>query len=1590
MSNFISYAQNFEDVMLWRALKHIENGFYIDVGANDPEIDSVTKAFYELGWRGMNIEPVPQWFQRLKESRLRDINLEVAVGSEPGTITLCEIPDTGLSTVDKVFAERHVADQGYEVRELEVPMETLSNLCERYHVAPIHFLKIDVEGMEKSVLEGVDFEKLRPWIVLLESMEPNSQEESHSEWEPILLDGGYHFVYSDGLNRFYLANEHRELLSAFKYPPNVHDNFLSKRQQDAELLAANAENKAQEAESKAQQAYWRAEQAEVKAQEAESKARQADWRAEQAESKAKAKEAEEKAMRAECKAQKAEQAEALTQLHAVYASNSWRITAPLRWGGNQYRLLRQNGLKNRLTAACRKTLLKFIAFISSRPALRQALLRTAKGVGVYTYLKTLKCKALPQHELQLYSAPNTLRRHHRLLPTWPTLPETLHLPEPKSHQIRWVRLTGHLEGHYSLAIVNRGLAGALERINQQHLSFVPFHGQPYNEIPNLPPEQEAGLHAALRRAVPAGACQSAISVVHHYPIISDNELAGLRGIVFFWEEATVPADTIEHLNRHFDVVWVAAMSVKRALLNSGCCTPIFVIPIGVDHLITPDTKPLGALRVSDGQRLRFLHVSSVFERKGADVLLAAYLDAFTADDAVELYIKTFPNPHNQIHSQLDSLIASHDKPARVIIDEEPLEDAGMIELYRSAHAMVLPTRGEGFNLPAAEALAMALPVITTGYSAQVDFCSHATATLLNFNFATSRSHLRASDAYWLEPDRSDLADKLQLMHKRILTGDPTLEAQRQSGLRHVRETYNWDNSARSLLASADWMARQPGDEPGPLNLALISPWATRCGIAEYSQKLLHAIVRDPEVQLSVYCDDRTDSPSANAVASWTLGNNSSMLSVLESISQSDANVVLMQHQPSLFPLSDACCAQLAELSQQGRVTMLELHSTRPLLEECPLSAAAVISLAQLDRVIVHKVEDLNRLLELGLANNVMLLPLGVVQPLSDTQPETTRAELGIPADALVLGSFGFALEHKGIDTLVETLKPLASASGRPVHMLAVNSILDERSEIMIQQYQKRARQIGVDEQIHWITDYRPIEYCQNLLGTADYVVFPYKHTRESASGAVTIGLSTLKPVLVSPLDIFSDLPDVTWTMDGHESEDIVRAVQALEGQPEFASGLLKRQHHWLHARNWHTLSERLLTVMSTLRRERRLSDAIGPARRDWEASWKNSRRKQLLVDVSELYHRDARTGIQRVVRNILSELLKEPPAGYDICPVYGDKFEGFRHTSKFESDDVSLREGQPVEPGDGDVFLGLDLSAHLFPEAEQQLAAFRLAGVRVYYVIYDIIPLRHPQFTVSGISDAFDKWLRSLARTANGLICISNTVAKDVEGWLYEQMPNTPLPDIHHFHLGADISHSSPTSGLPENSENVLAAMDATTSFLMVGTIEPRKGYMQTLDAFERLWAKGESALLVMVGKQGWDIDAFAQSLRSHMEAGKRLLWIEGASDEYLEKIYSRADCLIAASECEGFGLPLIEAAQHKLPIIARNISVFHEVAGEHAFYFSGEGAPDMEKAIKNWLELYSRGEQPLSDRIPWLTWRESASQLVSVIFSDIKVRCGG
>lgn len=222
---YITYSQNFEDVMLMRALKDVEVGFYIDIGAWHPSEHSVTKVFYDLGWSGINVEPTSKYFELLQRARPRDQNLKVLIGATHGAAKFYEIDGAGLSTVNYEDAQRH-KQAGWASRETEVPMMTLSGLIEQYaNDREIDFLKIDVEGNEEAVIESCDWAVFRPKILVIEAIDSVTLKPRWGSWEQRLIDSKYLFAWFDGVNRFYVRAENRELLKYFAEPPNIFDDF---------------------------------------------------------------------------------------------------------------------------------------------------------------------------------------------------------------------------------------------------------------------------------------------------------------------------------------------------------------------------------------------------------------------------------------------------------------------------------------------------------------------------------------------------------------------------------------------------------------------------------------------------------------------------------------------------------------------------------------------------------------------------------------------------------------------------------------------------------------------------------------------------------------------------------------------------------------------------------------------------------------------------------------------------------------------------------------------------------------------------------------------------------------------------------------------------------------------------------------------------------------------------------------------------------------------------------------------------------------------------------------------------------------------
>jgi len=376
--SIVSYAQNFEDVMLWRALGDLPQGFYIDIGAQDPVVDSVSKAFHDRGWRGVHVEPATGYAERLRQERPGDEVRQVAIGRRRGELTLYEVENSGLSTGDPDIASAY-RNEGKEVHETVVDMITLDDLFESLDDQTVHWLKIDVEGMEKDVIAGWESSQVRPWLVVVESTRPGSRQESHQAWEPDLLAKSYIPVYFDGINRFYLASEHSELRSAFEAPPNVFDQFVLSGTA-SQSFCHHVKHQTWLAEEKAAEHARKAYEANVRLASLESEFAEAQKQAARVpllEQEVAMFEQETESLSRRLSETETRYQRTNSQLQAVYQSRSWRLTLPVRKliTLTRHYQLGPRALRNRLQRLNNLIIYAAVCWVRASPRLRHLALR---------------------------------------------------------------------------------------------------------------------------------------------------------------------------------------------------------------------------------------------------------------------------------------------------------------------------------------------------------------------------------------------------------------------------------------------------------------------------------------------------------------------------------------------------------------------------------------------------------------------------------------------------------------------------------------------------------------------------------------------------------------------------------------------------------------------------------------------------------------------------------------------------------------------------------------------------------------------------------------------------------------------------------------------------------------------------------------------------------------------------------------------------------------------------------------------------------------------------------------------------------------
>jgi glycosyltransferase involved in cell wall biosynthesis len=739
----------------------------------------------------------------------------------------------------------------------------------------------------------------------------------------------------------------------------------------------------------------------------------------------------------------------------------------------------------------------------------------------------------------------------------------------------YLAVEGHTVGSYSLASVNRTLALAVDRYCPGHVRLISADGAEATATTTGDPTD-----ALLARTPPPAGPEIVIS--QHYPVRAPQHRGDCTLAMVFWEESLLPSQTVAVLNRDFDGVLAPSASTAKALVDSGVSIPVRTVGFA------PDLHGFEQLRAADAtpQRpLTFLHVSSCFPRKGVDVLLTAFARAFRNTDSVRLVIKGFPNIHNDVPDQIARLKASDPGVAEITMINEDIDDDAMRQLFAGADAMVLPTRGEGFNIPAAEAMAAGLPLIVTGFGGHVDFCTADEARLIDFSFAPSTTHLQSPGSLWVEPDLDDLTSAL-----REVFNDPAGRGTGRTRIRseHAKKIVRQRLDARQWVdrirtAAADMMLNRPR----AFRLSWISTWDVECGIAEYSNFLLEPLVDEFNAghrELTILCDERTPASAPGTRPrvrpSWN-GFDKDSSELARAVSVSDPDVVVIQHQPGLISWQ-GLVELLTDPRVRSRATVVTLHAAQRLSDMEPTERSATIdALRNVSRVLVHRVADVNFLKGLGLTANVTLFPQGAPGYAGAIPVRSLTTD-----QAAIVGCYGFFLPGKGIDRLIEAVARLKPRWPR-LTLRLINAEYSEDSLREISLCQRLARRLGVADAIDWDTAFHPHEESIRRLRKCDLLVLPYEESKESSSAALRSAMASGVPVAVTPVSIFSEVEDTVHRFARNDVESMVSGIDALLRDEEQRRDMQKRAEQWLSERSWPDLSRRMLGMLTGLSRLRR-------------------------------------------------------------------------------------------------------------------------------------------------------------------------------------------------------------------------------------------------------------------------------------------------------------------------------------------------------------------------------------------------------------------
>lgn len=862
------------------------------------------------------------------------------------------------------------------------------------------------------------------------------------------------------------------------------------------------------------------------------------------------------------------------------------------------------------------------------------------------------------------------------------------------------------------------------------------------------------------------------------------------------------------------------------------------------------------------------------------------------------------------------------------------------------------------------------------------------------------------------------------------------------------ENFSWHQNAACMWKVLETLQTSYG-QPCPippllskrLTLAFVSPLPPeKTGIADYSAELLPELQRHYDITVISDQEQETCLRSCSSIhvrnVAWFYRHAGQFDRVIYQMGNSpfhEKMVYLLENIPGVVVLHDFFLSDLmwyieahkkrpewtgAAISEAGWKSVFDRVKARSGVEATNIIwkyPCNIKVLQQADGVIVHSAFSRHLAQQFygpSAGDDWALIPhlRRISLPVDRLE---VRKKLGIPEASFLVCSFGGIGEMKLNHRLLEAWLASPMAQDPRFYLIFVG-------ENSGHGYGKRLLQtIKVSEAKDRIitTGWADEQTYHHWLAVADMAVQLRTTSRGETSGTVLHCMSYGIPTIVNANGPMAELPqNSVWMLeDDFKNEDLLSALNTLINSsdlreqlgkagrtsigrfhnPQYCADLYRDAIEHFAQKAANTMSGVIKNIRS-YGRDFNLFEFSKAAAKNVRPSFRLPR---IFIDVSAQAKTGLHSGIERVTCSILYNFFADQPKGWVVEPVYASADKpGYRCAQEFMSRFLGISdqwaEDIPMEAYPGDVFLGLDFEPHITMSQCEWLLNLRRRGVSVYSVVHDLLPVSMPDvFPPDGPQERHQKWLQTIT-LFDGALCGSRNVADELSGWLDQfGTPRRRPFELHWFHHGADLTVDASDRSSGTKTEAIMKKIKSRVSFLMVGSIEPRKGYLQTMQAFELLWKQGIDVNLVIVGREGWkgledskrrDIPETIAMLQNHPDSNKRLVWLKQCSDAALEQVYECCQCLISSSYGEGYGLPLVEAARHGLPLLLRDLPVFREVTAGYATFFADDRSPEtIAQAVVVWLKAYEEGKFRHVVRPPVQTWRDAKNQVQDAILGQ-------